>query len=945
MPNQEKNQRGLAQKLLKSFNHQQTASAPRRPNRDRHQQSVGSAVEPGRPLSKDERLARHDSVQEESGYKPDHLDRHASAGSAVALPRGYDDTSFRDVFGKQCSAIMKKMSSRRGSTTQALLDEAQAVEDCLRTMLDPLPDVSPILALQITFSTRISRIVSGITTFTLFFLLVFGSLWALVQSLLTNTRAEATCTHTTVYVPYTTTVTALSASLASPELVSGANDGSFSATTTRTTTVVETDTNTVFVTPNAQPVSVLSSSGGATYFWQEVAGTTSWINGISPPVTESLTYGTTTLFVNPVGPTTPQIDSTTTVQTTSTRFGTTTITITPPVSTSTIYSMESAISTSTLYMTMTETIQVSQVSTDPRQSFSGIGNSGWNVTSVSFAPVQATGDVGPATSEVPATVTGTFYFGTGDLTTSTSTGLLTTTLTSRITQTNLITATISTFATEDASSEPAASVVDPVGTAVSSTSLPPPPAANSTLSLPPANSSLVAPQSPSVSSTILSSSDGIISSISASEIAPATTEIASAVPSSAVSSLSVMPSPLPPVADSSSSDVFSPSSDSTPASGVATNLITETSITGSVTILPIFASTNTVTVLSNSINLSESTVTGFTSAAPTLSSSESAATTDFPAETASVEATSSSSSSLPPPLSDTSAVAEQKSSFLGGVGGLTSDSSAVPSTVSNAASSPSAETTSSLLEPSSTSASPTTSTTSATASPATATPTICGTDNGDFTLDWDDLGTFTPTDPDTNITQAPPVRQPYHHLAFSNGYVYSPAPEEPFVPRSEPHLLVFLANETADPSTGAGGSIRHGEIGGARSDDDPAFWFNAYRAWLGCDNAGPDDCTLVMTAYGWDGASQAEQTVGTTNVTLAPCETMANCQLQSVEFPSGWDNLSGLQIRAFVENEERMFFMDDLDMGWSNNTCEAGLARMRGSRGHGGSGGLRMFKW
>lgn len=98
-----------------------------------------------------------------------------------------------------------------------------------------------------------------------------------------------------------------------------------------------------------------------------------------------------------------------------------------------------------------------------------------------------------------------------------------------------------------------------------------------------------------------------------------------------------------------------------------------------------------------------------------------------------------------------------------------------------------------------------------------------------------------------------------------------------------------------------------------------------------------------MTAYSWDISSQSERTLGSSNATLAPCEALADCQLQPVEFPDGWDNLSGLQIRAFVDGGERMFFMDDLDMGWSNNTCEAGLARSRGGRNR--PGVLRMIKW
>jgi len=65
------------------------------------------------------------------------------------------------------------------------------------------------------------------------------------------------------------------------------------------------------------------------------------------------------------------------------------------------------------------------------------------------------------------------------------------------------------------------------------------------------------------------------------------------------------------------------------------------------------------------------------------------------------------------------------------------------------------------------------------------------------------------------------------------------------------------------------------------------------------------------------------------NVEIPACKTLTseNCQLQKVEFPQSFRSLTGLQIQAFTGNQQRMFFMDDLAMAWSNNTCAAGLLR------------------
>jgi len=124
-------------------------------------------------------------------------------------------------------------------------------------------------------------------------------------------------------------------------------------------------------------------------------------------------------------------------------------------------------------------------------------------------------------------------------------------------------------------------------------------------------------------------------------------------------------------------------------------------------------------------------------------------------------------------------------------------------------------------------------------------------------------------------------------------------------------------------------AMKPGEIGDGVYESSSAFWFNATSAFLGCDDSGPEDCTLVFSAYTWSPSSNDEILTYSQNATLPPCSGYDNCQLQQVIFPASFTGLSGLQIQAFVGNQERMFFMDDLALGWYNNTCAAGLMRQR----------------
>lgn len=213
---------------------------------------------------------------------------------------------------------------------------------------------------------------------------------------------------------------------------------------------------------------------------------------------------------------------------------------------------------------------------------------------------------------------------------------------------------------------------------------------------------------------------------------------------------------------------------------------------------------------------------------------------------------------------------------------------------------------------------------SATAAPATG----CG-EHGDFVVDFDDLPNFFPTENDTAITQAPPVLNPYHHLTFDDGYVYAPAPAEPYPPVSSPHLAVFLGNASGVTSRRRSeNQLKSGEIGDGPRESISAFWFDAHSAWFGCDNPGPDYCTLVFKAFSWSAATKKEELTFQQNATIPPCPHRFNgCRLRKVDFPTSFRGLTGIQIQAFVHKEERMFFMDDLALRWSNNTCAAGLLR------------------
>lgn len=149
----------------------------------------------------------------------------------------------------------------------------------------------------------------------------------------------------------------------------------------------------------------------------------------------------------------------------------------------------------------------------------------------------------------------------------------------------------------------------------------------------------------------------------------------------------------------------------------------------------------------------------------------------------------------------------------------------------------------------------------------------------------------------------------------------------PYVPASAPKLAVFLAGASGMTAR----SQNPGEIGDGIYESSSVFWFDAYSAFFGCDNNGTDVCTMVFTGYTYSPSAKDEIPTYTQNATIPPCAGIAsgagNCQMQQVYFPDSFRSLSGLQIQAFVGNTERMFFVDEMALAWSNNTCAAGLVR------------------
>ena len=149
------------------------------------------------------------------------------------------------------------------------------------------------------------------------------------------------------------------------------------------------------------------------------------------------------------------------------------------------------------------------------------------------------------------------------------------------------------------------------------------------------------------------------------------------------------------------------------------------------------------------------------------------------------------------------------------------------------------------------------------------------------------------------------------------------APTDPFPPHSPSQLAVYRENGlNAEGSQDAGLEMAGGIGAGPRAGLN-AYWIDAYSAWLGCANGGPGHCTIEVNGYtNGEDAANVTQTID-----QPPCRGLANCSLALVDFNSGFRGLTTLQITARVGSTPVDYYMDDLILGWSNNSCAAQTVR------------------
>ncbi|KAF5876425.1 uncharacterized protein Bfra_002829 [Botrytis fragariae] len=214
---------------------------------------------------------------------------------------------------------------------------------------------------------------------------------------------------------------------------------------------------------------------------------------------------------------------------------------------------------------------------------------------------------------------------------------------------------------------------------------------------------------------------------------------------------------------------------------------------------------------------------------------------------------------------------------------------------------------------------------------SSATPTNCG-ERGDFVLTFDDVPPLSVSNASGTDVQPEPLFNPYHQFLFSDGFTVVPPPKRlPILPSSKPLLLEFIPNFVANSSNRQTGpnSADHGFSGQIGSGDEGltgCFNFNLYGASLGCDSTGPT-CDFTFTGYKYDVVSKKTSQVMQQVVNVPACPELSSCVLTTVDLEPSFMDLTYFFMNVTVAGKPKLWWMDDLRLGWSDNSCAMGFCR------------------
>ena len=199
---------------------------------------------------------------------------------------------------------------------------------------------------------------------------------------------------------------------------------------------------------------------------------------------------------------------------------------------------------------------------------------------------------------------------------------------------------------------------------------------------------------------------------------------------------------------------------------------------------------------------------------------------------------------------------------------------------------------------------------------------------GNFTVNFDDIPPLVVPSKEQSSIHAAPLFSPYHQFDFSDGFTVGPPPTDAYHPSSPPLLLEFtpfysgLQVDSPDAEHHFTGQISSGDHASTG-----CFNFNFFGGSFGCNSTGPN-CEFTFSGYRYDIVEKQDSVIHTQTSSITACPAQIDCVLVPVFLDEGFKNLTHVRINATVEGEPKSWWIDDLKLGWFDNSCEFGNCRL-----------------
>jgi hypothetical protein len=157
----------------------------------------------------------------------------------------------------------------------------------------------------------------------------------------------------------------------------------------------------------------------------------------------------------------------------------------------------------------------------------------------------------------------------------------------------------------------------------------------------------------------------------------------------------------------------------------------------------------------------------------------------------------------------------------------------------------------------------------------------------------------------------------YHPFAISNGFRVTVSQASKYEPFSGHQLLQHDSSSAA-------------QIGVSHLRNNACFRFDFHGIRLGCDSV-YGSCIFQLTGLQWNGVEDVIQ--GHTLFTIAACSDSFDCTLSyqlldSLAGPS-FTNLTAINITLGGPSDTPTWWMDDLQIAWTDNRCVTAACRAR----------------